>query len=159
MSLYREAGGRGAAPLVGVLLAGALIGGLLGFLLGSSGDEEASLADALEEVQAEVRPALSELELVTIEYAESVKGGQVVAETEYRASVDHVERALSALEGAASDLEVLAPEELAMAERSLNQLAELVEAHAPAAQVNAAAAEADAAVRAAARIEGSPPQA
>ncbi|MGH2923495.1 MAG: hypothetical protein ACRDKH_05645 [Solirubrobacterales bacterium] len=144
---------------MGTLVAGLLLGLLGGYLLGSSGgDDEASLEDALEAVQEEVTPALSALELVSIEYAEGAKGGEVVAETEYRASLDHVQRARSALDGARGDLELLSPRELAAAEQALARLAQLVEGTAPTAQVDAAVARVDAAIRAAARIEGTGPQ-
>lgn len=153
MSLYRQAGRRSTAPLVAAGIVVALLGGLAGYLIGSSGDHgETSLEDAVARLQDEVRPALSELELVMIEYGEAVQGGRVVAETEYAASVDHVERASEALGVARDELEVISPEELGLAEAALNQLDVLIGERAPTARVNAAVARADAAIRAAARI-------
>jgi len=155
MSLYREAGGRRTAALLGGLLAGLLLGTLAGYLIGSAGgDEEPSLEDAVEQLQEDVAPALSALELVSIEYSEAVRGGEVVAETEYQASLDHVQRARSALDGASADLELLSPGELATAEQSLDELSQLVEGTAPPMQVDAAVARADAAIRASARSGG-----
>jgi hypothetical protein len=151
MSLYREPGRRRAAPILIAAAVSALLGGLAGVLI-SSGDEEPSLEDALEQTQEDVRPALSELELVTIEYSEAVQGGQVVAATEYEASIDHVERAEAAVEGAAPDLELLHPNELANAQAALGELSGLVKRRADPAQVNAVVARADAAIRAAAGI-------
>ncbi|MGH2956371.1 MAG: hypothetical protein ACRDL6_05180 [Solirubrobacterales bacterium] len=160
MSLYREAGRRGTTALLGGLLAGLLIGVLAGYLLGSAGgDEEASLEDAVEQLQEDVTPALSELELVTIEYSEAVRGGEVVAETEYAASVDHVERARSTFEDASAELRTLSPDQLASAEQALAELATLVEQRAPAGEVKATAGQADAAIRGAARITTSAPPA
>ena len=153
MSLYRQVGQRGAGPLVAVALAFALIGGLVGFLAGSAGEEEgASLEEAIEEIQDQVRPALSELELVTIEYGEAVQGGTVVAQSEYEASADHVERAREAVEAVAGDLRLLSPAELAEAERALDELSELVERRADPSQVNAAVERSDATIEAAARL-------
>jgi hypothetical protein len=153
MSLYREPGRRSGWTFLAVAVGFALLGGLAGFLIGSSGEEEASLEDALEEVQGEVRPALGELELVEIEYGEAVQGGEVVAESEYQASLDHAERAREAVAANAEDLRLLSPRDLAGAEAALTELVGLVEGRAAPARVSAAVAGSDAAIRAAARIE------
>jgi hypothetical protein len=153
MSLYREPGRRRASILVAVAAGFAVLGGLAGFLIGSDGEEEANLGEALEEVQGEVRPALGELELVEIEYGEGVRGGQVVAETEYRASLDHAERARAAVDANAGDLRLLSPGDLGAAESALNELVRLAEGRAETARVSAAVAASDAAIRAAARID------
>jgi hypothetical protein len=152
MSVYRQAGG-GAGGKVALAAAVALLaGGGIGFLLGASREEEPSLADALAEVQEQVRPALNELELVTIEYGEAVSGGKVVAETEYQASLDHAERAQAAIDGAEAELRLISQGELDNIDRHLDQLMKLIEGRAPANQVDDVIARADAAIRAAALI-------
>jgi hypothetical protein len=153
MSLYREPGRRSGLTFVAIAVGFALLGGLAGFLIGSSGEEEASLGDALAEVQGEVRPALGELELVEIEYGEGVRDGEVVAESEYQASLDHAERAREVVSANAEDLRLLSPQDLAGAESALTELVGLVEDRAAPARVGAAVAGSDAAIRAAARIE------
>jgi hypothetical protein len=151
MSLYREAGGRSLLPMVATGVFCLLVGGLVGLLIGSSGEEEPSLEDAVSEVRDEVQPALSALELVTIEYPEAVSGGEVVAETEYQAAVDQVKHAEEAVDGVAADLELLAPRELERAQAALDELARSVQAKAPAEEVTRLANEAAAALRAATR--------
>jgi hypothetical protein len=153
MSLYREAGGPRIASFAVTALAAVAIGALGGYLAGAGGEEEdASLTEAVEQLQQDVRPALNELELVMIEYGEAVRGGRVVAETEYQASVDHAERARDAVEGASQELELLSPAGLERARSSLDELAGMIESQVPADRVDAAVARADAAIRAAARI-------
>jgi hypothetical protein len=152
MSLYREPGRRRAAPIVTAAVAFALLGGLAGFLIGSSGDEETSLEDALAQAQDDVRPALSELELVAIEYSEAVRDGRVVAETEYQASIDHVARSREVFEGVSEELRPVSPEEVTSTERHLEELGVAVERRAPTPQVTRLVGQTDAAIRAAALL-------
>jgi hypothetical protein len=148
MSLYREAGRRRTLPLLAGAVAIAVAAGLIGFLIGDGGEEDPSLADAVESVREEVQPAFSELELVTIEYTEAVRDGRVVAETEYQAALDHADRASATIAGASGDLELLGPDRLAAAEAAMSELSELVEGPAPAADVEAAVRRAEGALRA-----------
>jgi len=154
MSLYREAGARGRGTLVGVALASIVFGGLAGFLIGSAGEDEGddSLSAAIERAQSDVQPALSALELVTIEYGEAVQGGEVVAETEYQASLDHAERAEETLREAADDLGVLAPAETSRAQGCVESLIAELERRSEPGSVEATVARCERAIRAAARI-------
>ena len=149
MSLYREAGGRRSGTLVAVAAVAALLGGLVGLLIGSSGDEDASLEESVSAVREDVQPALSALELVQIEYTEAVSQGKVVAETEYQAAQDQVEAAQRTLDEAGEDLELLAPDDLDQAQQALSRLESAVQELAPAEQVAMFADEAAAAIRAA----------
>lgn len=151
MSLYRQASGRSFVPLAVTGLICLLVGGLAGFLIGNSGADEPSLEDAVAEVRDDVQPALSALELVTIEYPEAVSQGEVVAETEYQAAVDQVERAQEVVDGAAEDLELLAPDEVERSQAALDELSAAVDGKQPAEQVARLADEAAAELRRAAR--------
>lgn len=147
MSLYREAGRRRTLPLLAGAVAIALLAGLIGFLIGDGGNEEPSLADAVQSVREDTRPAISELELVTIEYGEAVRDGQVVAETEYQAARDHVDRAAESLASVSGDLELLGPDGVAEARAAMSELGTLVEQRAAAAEVDAAVRRAEDALR------------
>ena len=152
MSLYREVG-RGRAPTLVAVCVVALVAGLVaGFLAGRASAPDPSVADALEQVQREARPVADSLDLVPIEYAQAVRDGEVVAETEYEAAEAAVERARDGFAGVHEDLAALAPDEARRAGDSLEELAALVERRAPAREVERAADEARAAVRDAARL-------
>lgn len=153
MSLYREPGRRGRGAVAVGAVIGLTAGLAIGLAVGSGGDDEASLADSIAELQSELQPALSELELVQIEYTEAVRAGEVSAESEYQASVQHLAGARETLDSASAELEALSPDGSAAAERSLDELDRLVDDAAPSARVAVAVRRADAAIRAAARIE------
>jgi hypothetical protein len=151
MSLYRQPG-RVSARTIAVATGVALLVGLLaGFGIGraTGGDDEQSVGEAVAALRGDLRPALSGLGLVRIEYAQAVKDGQVVAPTEYAAAKADVARARTAVREHAADLRALSPEEAARAERALAELTAAVQAKADAAEVNRLAGEAEAALRSA----------
>ena len=137
MSLYRQAGRRRATPLVIAVVAGLLIGGLLGFVLGRGSVDEPSLAEQVEELAEDAQPLRSALDLVPIEYSEGVRAGRVVSGTEYQAAAATVTRAEAAYDEISADLSALDPGVARRLARSLDQLAELVEAKASPAAVEA----------------------
>jgi hypothetical protein len=130
-----------------------LAGLLAGLVIGSAGESEPSLQEAVSSVEEEVQPALSQLELVSIEYSEAVRGGKVVSESEYEGARSHVEGVMQTLDSSREDLELLAPAELAAADRALEELATQVDNRVPAPVVEAAVASAEEAVRAAIRAD------
>ena len=150
MSLYREAGGGGPGRLLVAGVVGLVIGVSAGLLLASGGDDEPSVEDAVAAVQDGVSPAVSELELVSIEYREAVRNGEVVADTEYEAALSHVERAQQSL--ADSDADVLAPAEAAEAEACLEGLLGELESRSESAAVDETVRSCEAAIRRAARL-------
>jgi signal transduction histidine kinase len=153
MSVYREPGRRRARAAVVAGIFSLLAGGLAGFLIGRASEDEPSLAQQLAELQERVRPVLNALELVTIEYPEAVRNGDVVAETEYGAAASQAETAAVTVSGAREDLEAISPAETARLERALEDLQELIEERAEPAEVERAAASAERALGAAAGIE------
>jgi hypothetical protein len=151
MSLYRQPG-RVSARTIALAAGIALVVGLLaGFGIGraTGGSDEPSVSEAVAALRGDVRPALSGLGLVRIEYAQAVKDGRVAAPTEYAAAKADVARARAAVAEHAADLRALSPEQAARAEQSLAQLAAAVQAKADGAEVNRLAADAEVALRAA----------
>lgn len=122
MSLYREPRGRRIWPLALTAIIAAAIGLAIGLLV-SADEEEPSLAAAIENLRAELAPALSALELVTIEYPQAVQRGEVVAETELEAARSQAERAHSTVLANEPDLAALDP---ASAQRVRDELDELL---------------------------------
>jgi hypothetical protein len=141
MSLYREAGRRSAWPLALAAALGIAIGVALGTLIG--GSDDGSLSDEVSELRADLRPAAGALELVRIEYSEAVRGGEVVAATEFDASRSHAERARVLVDENSEDLAALSPTGAEEASVAIDRLLRLIDSHAPAARVNAAARQAE----------------
>ncbi|MDQ3890613.1 MAG: hypothetical protein M3312_08710 [Actinomycetota bacterium] len=154
MSLYREAGRASGRSLAAVALAALAIGSAAGFPLGRATCKQATLRASVAAVRREARPALGELELVAIEYADASRRD---GESEYEAARAHVERARKAFAETRGDLSVLAPVETGRAASELDALAALVARRAPAARVEERAESAARAIRSAARIDAGEP--
>jgi hypothetical protein len=150
MSVYRQATPARPALLAAIALVALLVGLGIGLLVGGGG-EQPSLRTAVDGVRSDMRPALESLDVLPIEYAQGVRGGRVVARTEYEGARGHLARARAAFDGARGDLALLAPAETAALRRELDDLGRLVRAHAPPGRVEAAAREASALVRRALR--------
>jgi multidrug resistance efflux pump len=133
MSLYREVGSR-RRWLAAAALAGAAIGLLAGWGIARTTESEPSLADALARTQSRIAPAVDGLELLSIEYPQAVRAGQVVAATEYAAARADLRRTRDAVERARDELALLDSSAGSLPGR-LESLARLVEARAPAAEV------------------------
>ncbi len=136
MSLYRVASRRGR--LGGILLPAVVLaaGLLVGFLVGRASANEPSLTEALAAPVAHVEDARNALDVLTIEYAQAVSGGEVKQETEYDAALADVRRAQDAL-GDAEDLGELDPDGYRRATTLVTDVADLVARRAPPALVAA----------------------
>lgn len=146
MSLYRQAGGFSPRALAGSVLAAALIAALIGFLVGRGSVEDPSPAEVVAEARAELRPVAAGLELVPIEYEGALRGGRVVAETEYEATQAAVSRTEAALAAAAEDMRAIDPAGYAAAIGSIRRLAGAIEAQIAIERVDALAQAASARV-------------
>jgi hypothetical protein len=129
---------------LGCLLAGTAVG----FALGRGTAPDPVLSDLAAEARAEVLPATNALELVTIEYPEAVRGGKVVAATEYEAAVAQAASAADALAAAAPELRQLDPGGHAAATEAVDEVVRLVGEEAEPRIVEAAAEDASDAVEA-----------
>jgi hypothetical protein len=146
MSLYRQPTGRPVRTIALVTLAALVVGGGAGFAIGRTTAPERSLAELAADVRQQVRPAQSALELVTIEYPQSVENGKIVAETEYAAARAQAQSAADAVAGARADLAALDPSAVEDASEAIAEVARLMARHADPTVVERAAGRATAAV-------------
>jgi hypothetical protein len=122
MSLYRQSGGTSTRALL--LVAGAvLLAGLLaGFGLGLLTAPDPSLADKVTELRTALEPADQGLELTATEYGQAVRGGRVVAATEYAAARADVQRVEDTVATSRADLRALDPAGAAAFEAAVQAL-------------------------------------
>jgi hypothetical protein len=106
MAIYRPPKPRWSlATATGVV--GILIGTLIGLVVGGKDPDP---VEAVEETRSALVSAAGTLEVVAIEYEESVDGGTVVKEAEYRGALDALESSRQRFEDSLPAIEVLAPE-------------------------------------------------
>jgi hypothetical protein len=145
MSLYREARSRTGRTLA-VLAAVFVTGGVVGALLAIALRPEPTLADRVEQVQEDVRPALDGLELVPIHYDSENAATR-------RAAADQLAAARRDVADVADDLRVLDPAGAARVDGALDEVATLVEDGAPPQEVEAAVTRAERLLRQTARLD------
>jgi hypothetical protein len=104
MSLYRQTGGTSLRTLLLVAGAALLVGLLAGFGLGRLTAPDPSLADKVTELRTALEPADQGLELTATEYGQAVRGGRVVAATEYAAAKADVQRVKDTVAANRADL-------------------------------------------------------
>jgi hypothetical protein len=147
MSLYRQPG-RFATRTIAMAAGAALVAGLvLGFALGRSTAPDPTLAEKVAGLRTALAPARQGVELVATEYPQAVRGGQVVAKTEYAAAKADVQRARDAVDAHAADLRAIG--RAAALQRALAELAAAVDRRADAAEVRRLGDAANAALRSA----------
>jgi hypothetical protein len=139
MSLYREAGRarrrRRIAIGAGVLVV--VIAVIVVLLAGGGGPP--SHADRVKAAPAAASEALDGVEIVTVEYPQAVRGGRVVAATEFAGAKADVQRARQQLEQQRADFEAVDPAAYRRAEDALGTLAATVARRADIAKAVAAA--------------------
>ena len=144
MSLYREASSR-PGRRIAALAAAAVVGLLAGLAVGWALRPQPSLADGVEHVQDDVRPALDALELVPIHYESS-------SPVTRQAAREQLARAQDAFDGAEDDLRLLDPAGTANVGRELDDLDRALVSGAAAAEVERDATQTAADLRAVARL-------
>ena len=145
MSLYRQPG-RFATRTIAVAVGAALVAGLvLGFVLGRSTAPDPTLAEKVAGLRTSLAPAREGVELLATEYPQAVRGGRVVAKTEYAAARSDVQRARDAVDAHAADLGAIG--KAAALQRALADLAAAVDQRADAARVRQLGDAANAALR------------
>jgi hypothetical protein len=127
VSLYRQAGrarrnrriaiGAGIAEIAGVVLVVALA---------SSGGGPPSHAERVASARSAAAEALDGIELLTVEYGQAVRGGSVVAATEFGAAKADVQRARQSLSGHRADFEAVDAAAFRRASDALGALAATV---------------------------------
>ena len=106
MAIYRPPKPRWRAS-VAAGVAGILVGVIAGILVSRSDPDP---LEAARLAQAELDRAASSLEVVAIEYDESVDAGEVVSDAEYRGTQDALESSRNRFNDVRPALEVLAPD-------------------------------------------------
>jgi hypothetical protein len=122
MSLYRQAGRTSGRSLLIAAVAALVVGLLAGFALGRSTAPKPTLADKVADLRVTLGPAQEGIELTATEYGQAVRGGRVVAPTEYQAARADVTRAADAVARARADLRALDPARAAALERAVAAL-------------------------------------
>ena len=145
MSLYREAGSR-RGRAVAALAVAVIVGLLVGFAAAWALKPEPTLADRVEDVQDEVRPALDALELVPIHYESTNPVTRNAAREQLAAARDDVL-------GARSGLDALQPGAADRLERAFDDLERQLEQDAPVPEVESAVAALERQVRESARLD------
>ena len=145
MSLYRQPGRFGTRAIAGAAAVAVVVGLVLGFALGRSTAPDPSLADKVAGLRTALAPAREGVELVATEYPQAVRGGRVVAKTEYAAAKADVQRARAAVDAHAADLRAVG--KAAALQRALADLAAAVDQRADPARVRQLGDAANAALR------------
>jgi len=140
MSLYRQAGRarRNRRIAVGAAVAAVVVIVLI-VVLASTGGGPPSHAERVASARSAAAEALDGIELLTVEYGQAVRGGRVVAATEFAAAKADVQRARQSLAGHRADFEAVDPAAYRRASDALGALAATVARRADIAQAVRAA--------------------
>ena len=140
MAIYRPPKPRW--PLaVGTCIAGVAVGILIGLLIGRT---ETPLAESVPAITSTLVSARGSLEVAAIEYAESVRGGEVAKEAEYEGALGAVRSSQEKFNRVRAGLEALAPSRVGPIDDLYAEVQDLMEAKAPATDVAAALSELEA---------------
>jgi hypothetical protein len=128
MSLYREAGRarRKRRITIGAAIAVVVVAVLVVVLATSGSSGPPSHAQRVASARSAAAEALDGIELLTVEYGQAVRGGRVLAPTEFAAAKADVQRARQSLADHRADFEAVDPAAYRRAEQALGALAATV---------------------------------
>ncbi len=133
MAIYKPPPSRWRVSLAtGVV--GLLIGlGVGAFFLGRS---DPNPTEAIRSIRTELTGVAGVLEVLEVEYRESVRDGKVVSDAEYQGAQDALERARSRFAGVRETLRAIDPERVEDIHGKFDDLRALLAGHAPASDVS-----------------------
>jgi hypothetical protein len=108
---------------------------------GLKGDDRPDPVEALTSLRSTLTTAAGTLEVVEVEYRESVQDGQVVSSPEYEGARDALERSRQRYLGARPALRELDPGLVTSADALYSDIEQLVDEHAPTEEVTEATGE------------------
>jgi len=149
MSLYRQAGRASGRVIALVAAAAAVVGLIAGFAVGRATAPDPTLAEKIAELRSELRPAEQGMELTATEYSQAVRGGRVVAPTEYEAAQEAIGRAADSVAASRTDLRALDAAKAAALDRAIAAVRAAIQRRAEPAEVQRLSDEGRAALRAA----------
>jgi hypothetical protein len=127
MSLYRQAGrARRNRRMAALAAAAVVVIAVVVVVLASSGGGPPSHSERVASARSAASEALDGVELLTVEYGQAVRGGRVVAATEFAAAKADVQRARQSLTDHRSDFESVDPGGYRRATQALETLAATV---------------------------------
>ena len=132
MAIYRPPKARW--PLA---VAAGVVGILVGLLISLAFRSEPSPADVAADVRAELAAAAGSLEVVAIEYDESVVDGEVTKDAEYRGAVSALASSRDRYENVAAAVEALAPDRATAIEDAYDEAESQMSDHVPTEELTA----------------------
>lgn len=122
MAIYRPPKARWPLALAAVI-GGFLFGLVTGLLLSS----DPAPADVASDVRAKLVEAATVLDVVPVEYEEGVEGDEIVAEREYEAAGDALDRSRARYEEVEAAVEALAPERAGDLAAAYDEVARMID--------------------------------
>jgi hypothetical protein len=138
MAIYRPPKPRWPAAILAAIV-GLLIGVFIGWI--AFGRAEPDPEEALERVRVALTDAATTLEIVAIEYAESVEGSEVVNEAEYEGALDALARSRARYQEFRSALTMVDQASTEQVDEGYDELGRLMEEPAGPAEVTATSEE------------------
>src|ERR1044072_4684298 len=135
MSLYRQAGRTCTRTLLIAAVVGLVVGLAGGYAIGRPPAPKPPLGDIVADMREKLAPASEGIELTATEYGQAIRGGRIVAPTEYKAAQADVERANEAGGRVRTELRELDAARAAALEKALAALGAAVNAKREPAQV------------------------